>query len=306
MTLNRAIIHHTAGGEYSTTGLESSKSRVRAIQNMDMDTDGWCDIGYHFMIDKFGNIFECRKNSISGSPVGAHDSNNGGSFGFTFMGYFHSPNNNPVTTAMMNAMYALIAWKMPTGWSPYGSSTYDGATVGRIDGHRKVRATACPGDLVHGPYITENYSGGPMRSGVAARRTSAPPPTAVTVDNSSAGFSVTGTWASGSSSTDKFGADYRYHSTAPVSEPAQWLANIAAGTKNVAAWWPQGSNRAVAAAYHVAHSGGTTVATVNQQANGGKWNSLGNFSFAGGNTTVQLSCWTATGYIVVADAIKWQ
>src|SRR5687767_6181327 len=124
ITLNRAIIHHTAGAEYNSTGLESSKSYVRAIQNMDMDVDGWCDIGYHFMVDKFGNIFECRKNSISGAPKGAHDSVNSGSFGFTFMGYFHAPNNNPVTTAMMNKMYDLIAWKMPSGWSPYGSGSY--------------------------------------------------------------------------------------------------------------------------------------------------------------------------------------
>lgn len=135
-------------------------------------------------------------------------------------------------------------------------------------------------------------------------RINPPPPTSVIVDNSSAGFSVTGTsWASGSSSTDKYGSDYRYHSTAPVSEPAQWLATVS-GTKNVAAWWPQGSNRSATASYHVFHSGGTSVVAVNQQANGGKWNSLGSWGMTTGK--VQLSCWTATGYIVVADAIRWQ
>src|SRR5687768_1260737 len=66
--------------------------------------------------------------------------------------------------------------------------------------------------------------------------------TAVTVDNTSAGFSVVGTWATASSSTDKYGADYRYHSTAAVSEPATWTAGVS-GTKSVYAWWPQGSNR---------------------------------------------------------------
>jgi hypothetical protein len=130
-----------------------------------------------------------------------------------------------------------------------------------------------------------------------------PPASSVIVDNSNAGFSVTGTWAAGSSSTDKYGADYRYHSTAAVSQPAQWLANVS-GTKNVAAWWAQGSNRSATAGYHVYHSGGTTVVNVNQQVNGGKWNSLGNFSMTTGK--VLLSVWTATGYIVVADAIKWQ
>ncbi len=308
MTLTRAIIHHTAGNEYNTTGLADSKAYVRAIQNMDMDVDGWCDIGYHFMVDKFGNIFECRKNSISGSPRGAHDSDNSGSFGFTFMGYFHAPRNNAPTTAMLNAMYALIAWKMPSGWSPYGSGTYHSKTVGVVDGHRKVVATACPGDLIHPVYITENYSGGAMRNGIASRRSCAPPPTTVIVDNSSAGFSVVGTsWASGSSSTDKYGSDYRYHSTEAISEPAQWTATLGTTkTYAVSAWWPQGSNRSTTAAYHITHAGGTTVVNVNQQANGGKWNALGSWSMNAGSNHVQLSCWTATGFIVVADAIQWQ
>jgi GH25 family lysozyme M1 (1,4-beta-N-acetylmuramidase) len=129
----------------------------------------------------------------------------------------------------------------------------------------------------------------------------------VIVDNSNAGFTVTGTaWSTGSSSTDKYGADYRYHSTTPVSEPAQFLANVSAGAHDVAAWWTQGANRSTTASYVVAHSAGTTTVVVNQQINGGKWNSLGNFNFAGGNTTVKLSCWTTTGFIVVADGVKWQ
>lgn len=126
---------------------------------------------------------------------------------------------------------------------------------------------------------------------------------AVTVDNSNAGFSVTGTWATASSSTDKFGADYRYKSTAPVSEPAQWTAGVS-GTKSVYAWWPQGSNRSTTAPYIVTHSGGTSTVNKNQQANGGSWQLLGSWSMTTGK--VQLSCWTSTGYIVVADAVKWQ
>ena len=125
------------------------------------------------------------------------------------------------------------------------------------------------------------------------------------VDNSSAGFSVTGTWATGSSSTDKYGADYRYHSTAPISEPAQWTTTLnTSGSWNVWAWWPQGANRSTSASYVVTHAGGTTTVNVNQQLNGGKWNLLGTWNMSG-TVNVKLSCWTATGAIVVADAIKW-
>jgi N-acetyl-anhydromuramyl-L-alanine amidase AmpD len=134
-----------------------------------------------------------------------------------------------------------------------------------------------------------------------------PTTTSTIVDNSSAGFSVTGTWATGSSSTDKYGADYRYHSTAAVSEPANWSANITAGSHSVYAWWPAGSNRSATSPYIVYHGAGSTTVSKNQQANGGSWQLLGTWSdFASGANNVKLSCWTTTGYIVVADAVKWQ
>jgi hypothetical protein len=155
-----------------------------------------------------------------------------------------------------------------------------------------------PGDAGHDTHVHNAWP-----SGTSASAAGGCVAAAVTVDNSNAGFSVTGTWATASSSTDKYGADYRYHSTAPISEPAQWLASVS-GTKSVYAWWPQGSNRATAAGYIVTHSAGTTTVNKNQQANGGTWQLLGSWSMTTGK--VQLSCWTATGFVVVADAVKWQ
>jgi len=129
--------------------------------------------------------------------------------------------------------------------------------------------------------------------------------TATIVDNSSANFSVTGTWATGSSATDKYGADYRYHSTAPISEPAKWTASVS-GTKSVYVWYPQGSNRSVSASYIITTSGGNHTEVVNQQITGGTWVNQGSYALAASGNYVELSCWTATGFIVVADAVKWQ
>ncbi|MFN7141867.1 MAG: N-acetylmuramoyl-L-alanine amidase, partial [Limisphaerales bacterium] len=122
--LTRAIIHHTAGSEYASTGLESSKSYMRNIQNYHMETRGWCDIAYHFLVDKYGNIFEGRKHSMTGMPRGTHDGNNVNSFGFTAMGWYHPDKPGGAdqpTTALMNSLYDVIAWRMPADWSPYGS-----------------------------------------------------------------------------------------------------------------------------------------------------------------------------------------
>lgn len=172
--LTRAIVHHTAGNEFNTTGYEASKANVRAIQNLHMNTNGWSDIGYHFLVDKFGYIFEGRHNSMGALPRGAHDGSNGNSFGFNVMGYFHPSVNNYPTAAMMNSLYDVIAWRMPAGWGgPYGTpgGAYGslGLAVGYVDSHRRVKATACPGDHVHNPYIGNDINSGTIRAEIRNR-----------------------------------------------------------------------------------------------------------------------------------------
>ena len=125
-TLSRAIIHHTAGsGDYNVTTLADGAAKVRGVQNYHMDVNAWCDVGYHFLVDKNGNIFEARAGSLGSSPWkrGAHDGCNTDSMGFTLLGYFHSPYNHDPNATMRGALYDVIAWRMPSGWSPYGSGT---------------------------------------------------------------------------------------------------------------------------------------------------------------------------------------
>jgi hypothetical protein len=129
----------------------------------------------------------------------------------------------------------------------------------------------------------------------------------IIVDNNTSGFAASANWTTGSSSTDKYGADYRYRSTASVSDQATWTGNLpSAGSYKVYAWWTQGANRTASVGYTVYHSTGSTVVNVNQQAGGGIWNQLGTFSLNGGNNQVKLSCWTTTGFVVVGDAVRWQ
>src|SRR6266540_3396735 len=89
-----------------------------------MDSNGWCDIAYHFLVTAGGYIYEGRKNSMTGLPKGSHDCANGNSFGFNVMGYYHPPYNQTFTSASRASLEAVIAWRMPSGWSPYGSGPY--------------------------------------------------------------------------------------------------------------------------------------------------------------------------------------
>src|SRR5687768_3501798 len=64
-SLTRAIIHHTAGPGDFTTNYETAKSKVRGVQNLHMDGNGWCDIAYHFMVSNGGHIFEGREGAMT-------------------------------------------------------------------------------------------------------------------------------------------------------------------------------------------------------------------------------------------------
>jgi len=122
------------------------------------------------------------------------------------------------------------------------------------------------------------------------------------VDNSSAGFAASAGWATASSAADKYGADYRYKSTAAISDPATWTANVPAGNYDINAWWTAGANRSATAPYILPNN---ATVSVNQQTGGGAWHTLGTIGLAGGNNVTKLSCWTTTGFVVVADAINF-
>jgi hypothetical protein len=171
-TLNRAVIHHTASAsDFNTTSADTSKSKVRATQNYHMDVNGWCDIGYQYLICKLGFLFEGRSGANTSRPQGAHDGININSFGFTCMGYFHTPYNQQPTYEMRDMLWGAIAWRMPSGWSSYGAGYYNAANthVGWLTAHRRVNPTACPGDYIWS-YIGDDGSGGIARNSINNRR----------------------------------------------------------------------------------------------------------------------------------------
>lgn len=130
-------------------------------------------------------------------------------------------------------------------------------------------------------------------------------PADVVVDNASAGFTASANWYTATSAADKYGSDYKFRATAAVSDVATWNFTVPQNRDyEIYAWWSQGTNRAIYAPYIVTHSNGTVTVTRNQQTGGGAWQSLGTRHLLGGPNNVKLSCWTTTGYVVIADAIR--
>jgi hypothetical protein len=147
------VVHHTAGSNTYTSA--ESAAVVRGIYSYHTRTLGWNDIGYNFLVDRFGRIYEGRAGGVTRGVVGAHAQGfNSGSFGVSIMGNFTSVAPPPVA---QEAVAQVSAWKFWLhGIQPKstitvrsgGSPKYAAGTQVRIDtliGHRDVGQTACPG-----------------------------------------------------------------------------------------------------------------------------------------------------------------
>lgn len=128
-------------------------------------------------------------------------------------------------------------------------------------------------------------------------------------DTSNHYLSVSASWASSTNVAGYYGSGYYWASTAAVSDGAAFFFYLpAAATKTVSAWWTAGADRSTSAPFVMFNASDTNLGTVsvNQQINGGKWNTLGTFNFNAGWNKVVLSRWVPTGFVVVADAIRIQ
>ena len=149
-----AVLHHTA----TTNSYSPSESAriVRSIYTYHVKTNGWNDIGYNLLVDRFGQVFEGRRGGIDRAVVGAHAAGfNTGSTGVSMIGTFTS---SSVPGSGLDALRRLLAWKLDVhhidarattrvvsgGSNRYPSGT--SVTLSTIATHRDVGQTECPGD----------------------------------------------------------------------------------------------------------------------------------------------------------------
>lgn len=130
----RITIHHTAA-HYPLT-LEDAISEIQFIQDYHQNSKGWIDIGYHFLIDPSGDIFEGRPVLAVGAHVANKNTNN---VGISIMGNYHPPVNNELTTATINSIITLVR---------YIKDLY-GIKENEFYGHRDLGNTDCPGDIIY-------------------------------------------------------------------------------------------------------------------------------------------------------------
>ena len=123
----------------------------------------------------------------------------------------------------------------------------------------------------------------------------------VIIDNDQVGTSSTGTWAV-SGGSDPYGSESLW---ARSGATYTWTANsLPAGLYDVQMWWTEWPSRSTAAPVQITHADGSFNTTVNQQADGGQWNSLGQFYFDGSGS-VRLSAPNPYPTSYCADAVQF-
>jgi N-acetylmuramoyl-L-alanine amidase len=156
-TLRLAVVHHTAGANGYTAA--QSPAIVRAIQLYHVKGNGWNDIGYNFLVDRFGTVFEGRFGGMERNVVGAHaEGFNTGSTGVAVLGEYSSL---AVAAAARTSLANLLAWRLDVAHvDPATTLSYISGGNARfgpglpvflrtVSGHRDTGFTDCPGTALY-------------------------------------------------------------------------------------------------------------------------------------------------------------
>ncbi|MFJ1545023.1 N-acetylmuramoyl-L-alanine amidase [Streptomyces sp. NPDC088246] len=163
-TVKAVFVHHTAGT--NTYSCADSAAVVRSVYAYHIKSEGWKDIGYNFLVDKCGTIFEGRKGGVDRPVFGAHTYGfNRQTAGVAVIGtYTDSAAPSAVTTSVAR----IAAWKLgqykgnpagtttltagATGGNNFGKAFTAGTkyTFNQISGHRDGFNTQCPGLKLYG------------------------------------------------------------------------------------------------------------------------------------------------------------
>jgi len=236
-SVRRLSVHHTV----SSNNDPDPEATMRAILAYHTQSNGWDDVGYNFLIDASGRIYEgrsARQGTVPGEDrsgnlvVGAHTANsNSGTVGVALLGTF---TDQAPSAAAMASLERVMTWEADrhgvdtlatTTWTK-GSQTIREST---LIGHRDTSATACPGGALYDQLPA-------LRQRIAVRRS-----TGQSTDP------TPGYWVLGKDSgVYAFGAAERL-AVSPGSAPASPPANSMASTPSGRGYWVLSGNGRVTA-----------------------------------------------------------
>lgn len=173
-TVSAGFVHHTVNANDYTEA--QVPGIMRSIYAYHVKSRGWSDIGYNFLVDRFGRIWEGRYGGVDKNVVGAHTLGyNDYSFAMSAIGNFDVVEPPDV---MLRAYGALFAWKLAlNGVNPASTAQKVGkSTFQAINGHRDAGKTACPGRYLYAQLPTIRA----YASAAAPAAPTPPPPLEIT------------------------------------------------------------------------------------------------------------------------------
>ncbi len=215
--IKAAFVHHTAASNDYTC--EQAPAVIRGIYAYHVQQLGWKDIGYNFLVDKCGTVYEGRKGGVDLPVMGAHTYGfNAESTGISVLGNYTT---TAPSTPAMTSVARIAAWKLGQyGVDPGGSATLTAGADAKnyfgkswtkgtklsfqaVSGHRDGFNTQCPGDALYDRLPTiRSWAGGPV--------------TGLTLK------SVTGAGRSGSTYYTKAGITVNWSATTPAPLVARY------------------------------------------------------------------------------------
>jgi hypothetical protein len=155
----RAVfLHHTDNpNDYDCR--RDVPAMLRAMEKAHI-AQGWDDLGYNFVVDRCGTVYEGRAGGIDRPVQGAHTEGfNIGTVGIAALGHFGA--GEKVPRPMLEAIARIAAWKLAPDVDALGRvrlvssndlSRYPRGTaveMNAISGHRDAYETDCPGDALY-------------------------------------------------------------------------------------------------------------------------------------------------------------
>ncbi len=166
--VHAGFVHHTVNANDYTR--EQVPGILRSIYAYHTESRGWSDVGYNYLVDRFGRIWEGRYGGVDRPVVGAHTLGyNDDAFAMSAIGNFELVRPPQV---MIEAYAALFAWKL----SLHGvtaTSTRQFVTKRNfqaINGHRDAASTACPGKYLYAMIPEIRRLAGEAQRGWAGRQ----------------------------------------------------------------------------------------------------------------------------------------
>jgi hypothetical protein len=158
-TVKVGFVHHTdTANDYT---MDQTAAMIRSIYAYHVKSNGWSDIGYNYLVDRFGRVWEGRYGGITRAVIGAHTGGfNIDSFGTSLLGTFSTV---VPPAATLTSLERLFAWKLGSyyrdpaatatlksaggGTSKYAAGVFHSFAV--VSGHRDAGNTSCPGDATY-------------------------------------------------------------------------------------------------------------------------------------------------------------